>query len=256
LVLFFIFYLGGFKVQGGAGRVIINHAGSENGFVIGDGVEDIFISKKDSKDYHSSMNGEHYLDWFEKLLKAVKNKTVIVLDQAPYHRLRVPNSITPKIWWKKADIIANLQSRNIEIPPGRCFKRTLLELSDSQPVTVKYIVQDLAEKSGKEIKILWLPVAHCELNPIELIWSFVKRDIGKNNSKGGTKEVEKLAKQAISKVTPELWKNCVNHCIKIEQKMRERDNLVETNFIDTIDEPFDDNNEFVELCSDDENENC
>ena len=77
----------GFQVTGGNGRVLINHAGSQDGFV--EGVDDIFISKKDTGDYHNAMNSDHYIDWYQKLLYNVGDKSVIVLDQAPYHRRRV-----------------------------------------------------------------------------------------------------------------------------------------------------------------------
>lgn len=81
------FYSGGFLVKSGNGRVIINHIGSEDGFLT-DG-DDIFISKKDVKDYHGNMDHVRYLTWFEKILSLVPPKSVLVLDQAPYHRKRV-----------------------------------------------------------------------------------------------------------------------------------------------------------------------
>jgi len=69
------------------GRVIINHIGSEDGFL--EGGDDVFISKKDTKDYHNNMNSERYLQWFKKILTLVPDKSVIVVDQAPYHKCRV-----------------------------------------------------------------------------------------------------------------------------------------------------------------------
>ena len=37
----------------------------------------------------------------------------------------------------------------------------------------------LKEIRGDVVKLLWLPVAHCELNAIELIWAYVKKPSGK-----------------------------------------------------------------------------
>ena len=49
---------GGLNVPSGAGkRLIINHIGSENGFLEGAG--EIFVGKKDG-DYHHEMNSEHF----------------------------------------------------------------------------------------------------------------------------------------------------------------------------------------------------
>lgn len=79
--------LGGFLLKSAAGRVIINHIGSEDGFL--NGAEDIFICKKDTKDYHGNMNYERYEGWFKNVLKLIPKKSVIVVDQAPYHKKRV-----------------------------------------------------------------------------------------------------------------------------------------------------------------------
>jgi len=67
--------------------VIINHIGSETGFL--EGASDVFISKKDTKDYHNNMNGDRYLEWFNNVLDKIEDKSVIVVDQAPYHKSRV-----------------------------------------------------------------------------------------------------------------------------------------------------------------------
>jgi hypothetical protein len=82
-----VIHAGGFLLKSGNGRVIINHAGSRDGFL--HGASDVFICKKDTKDYHNNMNSERYLKWFEKLLTLVPDRSVIVVDQAPYHKKRV-----------------------------------------------------------------------------------------------------------------------------------------------------------------------
>ena len=64
---------GGLNVPSGAGkRLIINHIGSENGFL--EGVGEIFVGKKDSADYHHEMNSVHFEDWWSnKVLPALPN---------------------------------------------------------------------------------------------------------------------------------------------------------------------------------------
>jgi hypothetical protein len=66
-------------------------------------------------------------------------------------------------------------------------KASLIELSKKYPQKERYVIIDLVEKSGKNVKILFLPVAHCELNPIELIWAFVKGKVSELNKAGGSK---------------------------------------------------------------------
>ena len=70
--------------------MIINDVGSSAGFV--KEAKDVFISKTDSIDYHSAMNQQHYVDWFKKLIDLLPDKSVVVLDQAPYHKERVIDS--------------------------------------------------------------------------------------------------------------------------------------------------------------------
>ncbi|OXA46169.1 hypothetical protein Fcan01_18959 [Folsomia candida] len=228
-------WTGGFLVKSGNGRVIINHIGSEDGFLT-DG-DDIFISKKDVKDYHGNMDHVRYLTWFEKILSLVPPKSVLVLDQAPYHRKRVEGTLMPNMAWLKQKIVDWVVQHDIRLPEGvesfhKLTKSSLIELAKSKPVKPKFIVEKLAEESNKDIKILWLPPAHCEFNPIELIWAIVKGYIAKHNPGNNLNGIYELSKKAVSNITPEMWRNCVHHSIKYEDKMWERDRLMD-NFLDS-----------------------
>jgi hypothetical protein len=69
---------------------------------------------------------------------------------------------------------------------------------------LKYLVQELADKfeSGDfNIKILMLPVAHPELNPIEHVWGIVKRTVASQNFTHSLKEIERLMKIQIRSFT-------------------------------------------------------
>jgi hypothetical protein len=96
-------------------------------------------------------------------------------------------------------------------------------------VKSKFIIEKLADECGKEVKILWLPPAHCEFNSIELIWSVVKGYIGKHNNSKNLNEILALSHEAIKHVTPIIWKNCIHHAKKYEDKMRDRDLIVDDN---------------------------
>ena len=52
------------------------------------GCDWVFKSKKGSSDYHDEMNATSFEEWFqEKLLPALSPNTLIVMDNASYHRL-------------------------------------------------------------------------------------------------------------------------------------------------------------------------
>ena len=97
---------------------------------------------------------------------------------------------------------------------------------------LRYRVDDMAEAAGH--KVLRLPPYHCELNPIELIWSQVKGYVARENRTFKLAEVERLSREALAAVTPELWSNCCRHVVDtIELKMRRLDNL-QDNMVERI----------------------
>ena len=95
---------GGLNVPCGAGkRLIINHIGSEDGFL--DGCGECFIGKKDSVDYHHEMNAAHFERWWkETVLPALPNNSVVVIDNAKYHTRQTDESKSPTTAWRKREI--------------------------------------------------------------------------------------------------------------------------------------------------------
>ncbi len=77
------------------------------------------------------------------------------------------------------------------------------------------------------VAVLRLPIGHCELNPIELIWAQVKRKIAVENRKFTVKGVEELAKKAITEVTAGNWQKCIEKVIKVENEWWEKDKLTD-----------------------------
>ena len=71
-----------------------------------------------------------------------------------------------------------------------------------------------------------LPVAHCELNPIELAWANVKEYVRKHNQQFTMAEVKHLTPTGISVTTPDLWKKYTEHCRRVEDKYWEEHGLI------------------------------
>jgi hypothetical protein len=61
----------------------------------------VFLAKSKDGDYHQEMNSFFFLEWFEnQLMPALKNPSLVVLDNASYHnacktikRLPLPQGI-------------------------------------------------------------------------------------------------------------------------------------------------------------------
>ena len=64
-----------------------------------------------------------------------------------------------------------------------------------------------------------------QLNPIELIWAQVKKQVADENTTFNIKDVEVLTKKALDEVTPESWKKCVEHVEKVENDYWKNDGI-------------------------------
>ena len=73
-----------------------------------------------------------------------------------------------------------------------------------------------------------LLVAHCTLNPIELAWAQVKGHIKANTHVFNLCEVKQLAWEGFDVVTPNRWKNLIQHVkINFEDDYWSNDGLCE-----------------------------
>ena len=70
------------------------------------------------------------------------------------------------------------------------------------------------------IKILLLPVAHPELNPIEMSWSKMKRGTAKTNTTFRLSHLEDITRNAIASMTPEEFSKYVEHVKTKEEKFK------------------------------------
>ena len=78
------------KPTGKGSRLIILHAGGENGWI--DGADLVFQSKKSTGDYHDEMNSERFEEWFcDQLLPNLQPSSLIVIDNASYHSRKLAN---------------------------------------------------------------------------------------------------------------------------------------------------------------------
>lgn len=200
------------------------HAGSEKGFV--EGARLVFRAKKASGDYHAEMDGNRFEKWFlEQLLPNIEPGSVIVMDNASYHSVhleKVPSSST-----RKGDIQSWLRSKGIPFYADQ-LKAELLELvNEHKHKYAGYRIDTLAKAAGHDV--LRLPPYHCELNPIELVWSQVKGYVAANNTTFKLDEVEKLLHAGIDLVSEENWRRDCAHVEKIENESWERDGEIDNN---------------------------
>ena len=72
-----------------------------------------------------------------------------------------------------------------------------------------------------------LPPYHAILNAIELIWSILKRFVGRQNLQFTKTKSEELTQEGIESIGEKEWSACCKHVMDIEQEFWRRDIAVE-----------------------------
>ena len=92
--------------------------------------------------------------------------------------------------------------------------KQMYEQSSNNRPTPRFLVQDLVEEFG--VSGLIFPVAHPELNPIEVVWGTVKLALRKCNVSFSLARLEELAAVEFATITAEVWARYEHHAIGME----------------------------------------
>jgi transposase len=141
-------------------------------------------------------------------MAALKNPSLVVLDNASYHNVKTEDTVCPNFSQKKPFLQNYLTQHNIPFS-ATDTKKVLYE-------KIKQKTDKIANLHGHEV--LRTPVRHCELNPIELIWAQVKGFVAKNNTTFRLKDVKELTYAAFGKITKDVWTKAEEHVVKIEKE--------------------------------------
>lgn len=200
-------------------KLIIVDAGNEDGFVPKARV--IFRPEEKKEDYHDHMNFmKNYEKWVKgKLLPNLPPRSVVVIDNAPYHNVQVET--VPNTSHRKDVIQKWLREHNIPFEEN-FLKAELLELVKANKYRFfKYRIDQIFEEAGHNV--LRLPPYHPTLNPIENIWGILKGRVGQRNVDFDVKTLTKITEEEFDKITKEEWRKTVAHAWKEENKFTERD---------------------------------
>lgn len=200
-------------------RFTIVHAGGKNGFVPGSFL--IFKSGTALKETHDSMTHECFQSWFQKqLLPNIPANSVIVMDNAPYHS---QFSIKmPAINSNKSEILQWLREHNIAYETSHT-KYELIDLVRKHKSKLVHVIDQMAHDAGHEL--LRIPMFHCHLNPIELIWALLRSKLEENSDTYERNcRVEEI-KYALERITSEDWERCLFHATQVEDEFRRKDRV-------------------------------
>ena len=179
-------------------RLIVLHAGSKAEFL--KGTELVWKAKSSNGDNHDELNGDNFFKWVkEKLIPHLPPKSVLIIDDAPYHNLQVDKCPTQAS--RKEDIQAWLTRQ--QIPFGATLlKAELLQICKQHKPTPSFLLDNILKEYGHDCHRL--PASHADLNSIELIWATMKGYIARRNVSFKMTDVLQLTHDAIAAVTEGL----------------------------------------------------
>ncbi|KAE9525810.1 hypothetical protein AGLY_014036 [Aphis glycines] len=164
-----------------------------------------------------------YVPFTREVRKLLTYKIYLLMDNAPYHSVNLEKCPTSN--WRNADIIQWLQGKGEVVDQTMIIPELLEVVRRIKPIYNKYVIDEMVLQQNKTV--LRLPPYHCELNPIELVWSVVKRHVKANNKTFKLPDVKNLLVEGIAKVDAEMWKNFVKHTIEEKNKLWTLDDTVD-----------------------------
>ena len=135
-----------------------------------------------------------------KVFPNVPSGSVLVLDRATYHQKLTENSKLASSNYTKQQFAEWLVEKKVKVKKMTTvedfltLKRVeLAALCKKHKLEPIYEVVKLAKKY--KLKILFFPVAHPELNSIEMIWAMLKKFLKQMNANKSLPEAEKWANE-------------------------------------------------------------
>lgn len=193
-------------------RWIIVHAGGAMGFI--PNAQLIFRSQSQAADYHDDMNKTNFNKWLsEKLIPNLPPQSIVVMDNASYHTIQLNKA--PTMSSRKVEMQNWITNNGLSYLPTM-VKAQLFQIIKEHKQPPVYEADIMLEAHGH--KVVRLPPYHCDLNPIELIWSVLKRRIAEKNVGQEANKIVQITEEAFATITEEEWKKECEHVKKVEEK--------------------------------------
>ena len=138
----------------------------------------IFQSQKSSGNYHQNFNGTNFVHWFKtQLLLNLSQPSLICLDNAKYHRTK-PATTPNRYELIKTELQQVLTASGIPFA-AKDTTATLRKRLKSYLVEPEVIQsqRSFSSQSSRVTRCCTTPPCHCDLQPIEMLWSQVKGEV-------------------------------------------------------------------------------
>ena len=140
-----------------------------------------------SGDYHKVFNGENFLKWWkDQLIPNLHQPSIIMLDNAKYH-LVYDETVPKTSKMKKQELIGYLESKGVTLEGQHSVVQLRSMARQWIKEHEKIAIVKIAEEAGHTV--LLTPPYHSDLQPIELVWAYIKGNIGRKYNSETTLEV-------------------------------------------------------------------
>ncbi|XP_038207526.1 uncharacterized protein LOC119829196 [Zerene cesonia] len=203
-------------------RLVIVHAGSENGFVPNALL--LFKAGTKSGDYHDNMNYENYEKWLRsQLMPNLPPNSVVVVDNASYHNKQ--SELAPTSSTKKADMQKWLQDKGIAYRENMLKPELYNLIKLNKDLHKKFSVDNILAENNHSV--LRLPPYHPDLNPIEMAWANIKGYVSDKNVTWNFEKVKELVKEKVAAMGPSEWERLCKKVKEIEDEYIKSDHVVD-----------------------------
>jgi len=93
------------------------------------------------------MNGDSFRDWLEGVLPRLKENAVIIMENAPYHSVKLEKCPTTN--WRKPAIIEWLQSKGEVIDSTMVIAELLEKVQKIKTMYNKYVIDEMVKANNK-----------------------------------------------------------------------------------------------------------
>ncbi|XP_045445838.1 uncharacterized protein LOC123653906 [Melitaea cinxia] len=160
------------------------------------------------------MNKTNFNKWLnEKLIPNLPPQSIVVMDNASYHTVQLNKA--PTMSSRKTEMQNWITSNGLSYLPSM-VKAQLFQIIKEHKQPPVYEADVMLEAHGH--KVVRLPPYHCDLNPIELIWSVLKRRIAEKNLGQEANKIVQITEEAFATITEVEWRKECEHVKKLEEK--------------------------------------
>ena len=181
-----------------------------------------------------SMDNNHFVTWMESTSSTLRSehgrsaKVAPIIDNATWDSKLTSESEPFKRAWTKQSIVDWLTKQNIKFEI-HMTRSELIQLAFSQLPPKQYIVNKY------DIEIVRIPMKHCVLNLIELVWAGLKKYVRKQNIRFSLNEVAQLCNEWLAVCAPENAADYFARVYKHEEAFKLADKNAEELESDLID---------------------